>query len=310
MTMAHTHPHPAPERREKVSFDEHIRRNQRITALAIGFMFLLLFGLIFAIGYLLGYPPVITAPLALLVTGIYLAFTFSHSTKSVLMAAKARPINPASREEKLLQYKVEEISIASGLPKPDVYIQDSRDINAFVTGLKPEKTVMVVTRGALEQLSQEELEGVIGHEMGHVLNRDMRLATVVVGVVGAMAMLAEIGLRAAFHGGGRDRKGHPILLVLAIVGIILAPILSRMCYLFLSRQREYMADATGARLTRNPHGLAEALRKIKGDVPDDPRGSKTVAGLYISNPWKRARRVSMWSTHPPLDERIARLENM
>lgn len=304
------HPDPPPERREKMTFDEHIRRNQRITTLAVGFMFVLLFGLIFAIGYLLGYPPVITGPLALIVTAIYLMFTFSRSTKTVLVAAKARPVNPAAREEKLLEYRVEEIAIASGLPKPKLYIQDSRDINAFVAGLKPEETVMVVTRGALEQLSQEELEGVIGHEMGHVLNRDMRLATIVVGVVGAMAMLAEIGLRAAFYGGGRDRKGHPALLILALVGIILAPILSRMCYLFLSRQREYMADATGARLTRNPGGLAAALKKIKGDVPDDPRGSKTVAGLYISNPWKRAKRVSMWSTHPPLDERIARLENM
>ncbi|HET6406092.1 MAG TPA: M48 family metallopeptidase, partial [Candidatus Thermoplasmatota archaeon] len=236
----------------------------------------------------------------------------STSTETVLRAAKARPLNMDVREEKLLDYKVEEMAIASGLPKPRVFIQDSRDINAFVTGLTPETSVMVVTKGALEQLDQEELEGVIGHEMSHILNRDMRIATIIVGVVGAMAMLAEIGIRAAFwgRGGGRDSKVHPLFLVLALVGIILAPILSRMCYLFLSRRREYLADATGVRLTRNPVGLANALRKIKGDVPDDPRGSKTVAGLYISNPWKRARRVSMWSTHPPLDDRIERLERM
>jgi heat shock protein HtpX len=147
--------------------------------------------------------------------------------------------------------------------------------------------------------------------MSHILNRDMRLATIIVGVVGAMAMLAEIGIRLAFFGrGGGDRKIHPIFLVLAILGIILAPILSRACYLFLSRRREYLADATGARLTRNPPGLAKALRKIKADAPDDPKGSKTVAGLYISNPWKRAHRESVWSTHPPLDARIERLERM
>ena len=299
---------PAP----RVTFDEHIRRNQRTTILAIGFMFVLLFGMIFAIGYVIGYPPTLTAPLALLVTIGYIAFTWSTSTETVLRAAKARPLNMDVREEKLLDYKVEEMAIASGLPKPRVFIQDSRDINAFVTGLTPETSVMVVTKGALEQLDQEELEGVIGHEMSHILNRDMRIATIIVGVVGAMAMLAEIGIRAAFwgRGGGRDSKVHPLFLVLALVGIILAPILSRMCYLFLSRRREYLADATGVRLTRNPVGLANALRKIKGDVPDDPRGSKTVAGLYISNPWKRARRVSMWSTHPPLDDRIERLERM
>lgn len=295
---------------ERVSFDEHIRRNKRITAFAIAFMFVLLFGLIFAIGYVLGYPPTLTGPIALLVTLGYIAFTWASSTEAVLRAARARPVNWDAREEKLLEYKVEEMAIASGLPKPRVFIQDSRDINAFVTGLTPEKSVMVVTRGALEQLSQEELEGVIGHEMSHILNRDMRLATIIVGVVGAMAMLAEIGIRAAFWRGGGDRKIHPAFLVLAIVGIILAPLLSRMCYLFLSRRREYLADATGARLTRNPIGLANALRKIQGDVPDHPVGSKTVAGLYISNPWKRARRESMWSTHPPLDHRIERLERM
>lgn len=296
----------------RVSFDEHIRRNRRLTIAAVAFMFALLFGLIYAIGYILGYPPTLTGPLALIVTFGYIAFTWSSSTEAVLRAAQARPINPAVREEKLLQYRVEEMSIASGLPPPRVFIQDSRDINAFVTGLTPDKAVMVVTRGALDMLDQEELEGVIAHEMSHILNRDMRLATIIVGVVGAMAMLAEIGIRAAFwgRGGGGDRKIHPAFLVLAILGIILAPILSRMAYLFLSRRREYLADATGARLTRNPAGLAGALRKIKGDVPDDPRGSKTVAGLYISNPWKRARRESPWATHPPLDARIERLERM
>lgn len=296
---------------ERVSFDEHIRRNKRITLVAVVLMFLLLFGLIYAIGYVAGYPPTLTFPLAIGLAIGYIAFTWAASTKAVLTAAGARPVNPNVREEKLLEYKVEEMCIASGLPKPRVFIQDSRDINAFVAGLTPEKSVMVVTRGALEQLDQEELEGVIGHEMSHILNRDMRLATIIVGVIGAMAMLAEIGIRVAFFGrGGGDRKVHPLFLVLAIVGIILAPILSRLCYLFLSRRREYLADASGARLTRNPHGLAAALQKIRADVPDDPKGSKTVAGLYISNPWKRARRESVWSTHPPLETRIDRLERM
>ncbi|HUR67600.1 MAG TPA: M48 family metalloprotease [Candidatus Thermoplasmatota archaeon] len=294
-----------------VSFDEQIRRNERISVLVIGFMFLLLFGLIYAIGIVLGTPPTFTLIFAVALTLGYIGFTWAASTETVLHAAGARRVNLGAREEKLLMFKVEEIAIASGLPVPQVYVQDSRDINAFVTGLSPEKSVMVVTRGALEQLNDEELEGVIGHEMSHILNRDARLATITVGVVGAMAMLGEIGIRAAFYGrGGGNRKMHPAFLLLALLGLILAPLLSRMCYLFLSRRREYLADASGARLTRNPGGLAAALRKIQGDVPDDPKGSKTVAALYISNPWKRARRESVWSTHPPLAERIERLEQM
>ena len=295
---------------ERVGFHEHIARNRRITVLVVALMLLLLFGVVFAIGYLLGYPPYATGVLALVVAGAYVGIAWSRSTETVLLAAQARPLNPAVREEKLLQYKVEEMSIAAGLPPPKVYIQDSRDINAFVTGLRPDKAVMCVTRGALEQLDQEELEGVIAHEMSHVLNHDMRLATIVVGVVGAIAMIAEIGVRMLWFGGGRDRKGHPLLIVVAIVGVLLAPLLSRMTYLMLSRRREYLADATGARLTRNPHGLASALQKIKGDLPDDPKGSRTVAGLYIANPFKRVQLRSVWSTHPPLDDRIERLRRM
>ena len=300
----------APMPAERISFDEHIRRNQRVSVLVVGFMFLLLFGVIFAIGYVLDAPPVVAGVLALVVTVVYIAVAWARSTDTVLLAAGARPAFPHVREEKLLIHKVEEMAIAAGLPRPRVYVQESRDINAFAAGLTPEKAVVCMTTGALEQLTQEEVEGVVAHEMAHVLNRDVRLATITVGVVGAIAMVAEIGVRLLWFGGGRDRKGHPALLVLAIVGIILAPILSRLTYLFLSRRREYLADATGARLTRNPHGLASALEKILGDVPDDPKGSRTVAGLYFANPWTRKHFNSVFSTHPPLEERIRRLRNM
>jgi heat shock protein HtpX len=136
---------------------------------------------------------------------------------------------------------------------------------------------------------------------------------VTVGVVGAIALLAEIAIRALFWGGGaRGRKGegNAILFVVLILAIILAPIFSRLTYFAISRKREYLADANGAYLTRNPEGLAKALEKIKADSPDDPKGSKTVAPLYISNPFKRALRDSIWSTHPPIDERVKRLRSM
>jgi heat shock protein HtpX len=277
-------------------------------------MVILLFSVIFAIGFILGAPPILTMMLALPIALFYIFITYSFSVQSVISAAGARPINTQNREEKLLGYKVEEMALAAGIPTPKVYVQDSKDINAFATGHKPEDAIICATTGALQQLNSEELEGVIGHEMSHIRNRDILLMTVTVGVVGAIALIAEIALRMLFLSGGRsgDRKdgGNIIIVVIAIIFIILAPIFSRLTYLAISRRREYLADADGAYLTRNPEGLAKALEKIKADIPDDPKGSKTVAPLYIANPFKRGLRDSIWSTHPPLDERIRRLRTM
>jgi heat shock protein HtpX len=294
--------------------EDHIRKNKRDTVVICMLMVILLFSVIFAIGFILGAPPILTMMLALPLAVFYIFITYSFSVQSVISAAGARPVNTQNREEKLLSYKVEEMALAAGLPTPKVYIQDSRDINAFATGHKPEDAVICATTGALQQLNSEELEGVIGHEMSHIRNRDILVMTVTIGVVGAIALIAEIALRMLFFTGGRsgDRKGggNIIIVVIAIIFIILAPIFSRLTYLAISRRREYLADADGAYLTRNPEGLAKALEKIKGDIPDDPKGSKTVAPLYIANPFKRALRDSIWSTHPPLDERIRRLRSM
>lgn len=294
--------------------EDHIRKNKRDTLLICMLMVILLFSVIFAIGFLLGAPPVLVMIIGLPIALFYIFMTYSFSIQSVISAAGARPVNLQNREEKLLSYKVEEMALAAGLPTPKVYVLDSRDINAFATGHKPEDSIICATTGALQQLNSEELEGVIGHEMSHIRNRDILVMTVTVGVVGAIALIAEIALRMMFFTGGRssDRKGggNIIVLVIAIIFIILAPIFSRLTYLAISRKREYLADADGAYLTRNPEGLAKALEKIKGDIPDDPKGSKTVAPLYISNPFKRALRDSIWSTHPPLDERIRRLRSM
>jgi len=298
--------------------EEHIRKNKRDTAVICIFMLLLLFAVIFAIGYILGAPPIFATAIGLPIAVTYILITYSFSVQSVISAAGARPANPQNRDEKILIYKVEEMAIASGLPTPTVYVQDSKDINAFATGKKPEEAIICATTGAIQQLNKEELEGVIGHEMSHIKNRDILVMTVTVGVVGAIALIAEIVFRMLFwgsiSGGGRGGKksggGNAIVLILAIVFIILAPIFSRLTYFAISRRREYLADADGAYLTRNPEGLARALEKIKEDIPDDPKGSKTVAPLYIANPFKRALRNSIWSTHPPLDERIKRLRSM
>ena len=297
--------------------EDHIRKNKRDTVIICMFMVILLFFVIFAIGLILGAPPILTMMIGLPIALFYIFITYSFSVQSVISAAGARPANPQIREEKLLIYKVEEMALAAGLPAPKVYVQNSRDINAFATGHNPSDSIICATTGALQQLDNAELEGVIGHEMSHIKNRDILVMTVTVGVVGAIALIAEIVFRMLFWGaatgrggGGKKGQGNGIMILIAIIFIILAPIFSRLTYLAISRRREYLADADGAYLTRNPEGLAQALEKIKRDIPDDPKGSKTVAPLYIANPFKRARRDSIWSTHPPLDERIRRLRSM
>jgi len=300
---------------KRLLIEDHIRRNKRHTILICSFMAFLLIAVVFAIGYILFSGNVILSlmfgiPIAI----VYVLLTYSFSVQTVLSAAKARPANPNVREEKLLIHRVEEMSIAAGLPMPKIYVQDSDNINAFATGKKPEEAVICATTGTIRKLNQEELEGVIAHEMSHIKNHDILIATVTIGVVGAIALISEILFYSMFWGrAGRGRKsdGNAILMVIAIIFVILAPIFARLTYLAISRKREYLADSNGAYLTRNPNGLAKALEKIKRDHPaGKPKGSKTVAPLYISNPFKSVQVSSVWSTHPPIDERIKRLRAM
>lgn len=299
---------------KRILVEDQIRKNKRLTVLICTFMALLFCGVIFAFGYIFFNNFLIALVFGIPIALVYILVTYSFSVQTVLSAAKARPVNPRVREEKILMYKVEEVAIAAGLPTPKVYVQDSDNINAFATGKKPEKSIICVTTGALRKLKPDELEGVIGHEMSHIKNHDILIATVTIAVVGTIALISEILFYSLFWGGagrGRRNEGNAILLVIAILFVILAPIFSRLTYLMISRRREYLADSNGAHLTRNPEGLAKALEKIKSDHPQGkPKGSKTVAPLYIANPFKRSLRNSMWSTHPPIDERIRRLRSM
>jgi heat shock protein HtpX len=301
---------------ERILIEDQIRKNKQLTILICTFMAFIFIGVVFAFGYIYFNNIYIALAFGLPIALVYIAITYSFSVQTVLSAAKARPANPRVREEKLLIYKVEEMAIAAGLPTPKVYVQDSENINAFATGKKPEKSVICVTTGALNKLKTDELEGVMGHEMSHIKNHDILIATVTIAVVGTIALLSEILFYSLFWGGagrGRKSEGNAILLVIAILFLILAPIFSRLTYLMISRRREYLADSNGAYLTRNPEGLAKALEKIKLDLPrGKPKGSKTVAPLYIANPFKRSgsSRGSIWATHPPIDERIRRLRSM
>ena len=295
-----------------LTIDEQVRRNKQKTALVFVFMGLLLAAVVTAAGLVMALPWYLSLGIGLLGGLLYLLITSASSVSAILAAARARPANPNVREEKLLMFRVEELSIAAGIPQPKVYIQESRDINAFAAGRNPKEAVVCFTTGAITQLKQEELEGIVAHELSHIKNYDVRLATVTLAVVGMIALIAEIVLRFMWYGGRHARGGGGrgggqaalILFVIAIVFIILAPIFSRLVYFALSRRREYLADASGAMLTRNPGGLASALERILNDVPDDPKGARTISGLYFANPYLRRHRDNIFATHPPLAKRI------
>jgi heat shock protein HtpX len=213
---------------------------------------------------------------------------------------------------------VEEMSVAAGLPMPKVYVIESEATNAFATGRDPKHAAIAVTRGLMERLNREEMQGVIGHEMSHVRNYDIRFATLIGIMVGVIALAADFFLRWGFFFGGgrrgdsRDSGGAgAIIFVIAIVFAILAPFFAYLVQFAISRRREYLADASGVELTRNPVGLANALQKIAADHTTLKTANRATAHLYIANPLRKDRqKAGLFDTHPPIQERIARLRAM
>jgi heat shock protein HtpX len=208
------------------------------------------------------------------------------------------------------------MTIAAGLPMPKVYVIDDTAPNAFATGRDPEHASVAVTSGLLEKLNRDELQGVIAHEMSHVGNFDIRYAMLVGILVGTTVLISDFFLRGLWFGGGRRREGggqaQLIMIVIAIVLAILAPIFARLLQLSISRQREYLADATAVKLTRNPKALADALQKISDDREVLEVANRATAHLYIVNPIKRfeKRAKGIFSTHPPIEERIQILRSL
>ncbi|MDP3997542.1 MAG: zinc metalloprotease HtpX [bacterium] len=234
--------------------------------------------------------------------------------KIALMTNRAREVSAEEAPE--LHRLVENIAITAGVPKPKVYLINSPALNAFATGRDPEHASVAVTRGLLERLDRAEMEGVLAHELGHVRNYDIRFATLVAVLVGFLVILSDIFLRMTFWGGGRRRgdgeNSGQLGAILAIVGLVMlivSPIVAKLIQLAISRQREYLADASGVLLTRYPEGLARALEKIAGSPPL-PTAGKATAHLYIANPFSRRSFSNLFSTHPPIEERIKRLRAM
>lgn len=313
---------------ERLSFYDAIGRNKRNSILIVFILFAVFLGLLYIFALIYSY--YFTGNLVIS-TGVILFILIPISIILVLLQAipayyygdrlvlkDARCYKPDPRKNIYLLNIIEGLSIASGIKKPEVYIIPSKDINAFATGRDPEHASIGVTEGALEKLDRKELEGVLGHEMSHIRNYDIRYSLVVGVVVGLVAILSNMFLRSLLYmrpsGGSSNRegKGGGLVIVMIIVGVILAiiaPIIVRLVQLAASRQREYLADASGVEITRNPTGLAGALQKIEESNKRDMKVSEAVSHLFLDDP-RNSFVDSIFETHPPLDQRIARLKAM
>lgn len=236
-------------------------------------------------------------------------FSYWYSDKIVLAMSGAKEANHESNRE--LYHIVENLCITAGLPMPKIYTINDTAPNAFATGRNKEHAVVAVTSGLLERLNKTELEGVIAHELSHIGNRDILISTIVVVLVGFIALLSDFFLRFSFFGGrNRDREGGAIFMIAGIVLAILAPIAVILIQLAISRKREFLADASGALLTRYPEGLASALEKISQYKMPMKMANKATAHLYISNPFGVKKVAKLFMTHPPMERRVAALRGM
>jgi heat shock protein HtpX len=312
-------------------------RNRRLTWLLIAVFTLFLGFLGFGFDlFALGYDPVrplargqvpipVGAAFALLVGGVSSFAGYRWGDRAVLAASMARPVAPDDPNAKTLMNVVTEMAIASGLPMPKVYVIDEPDPNAFATGRSPEHASIAVTTGLMMVMSRDELQGVVAHEMSHIRNYDIRTMTIVAALLGAVLLLSDWASRLRLRGGKSrddDRGGGlpgPLMLIVFVVwllAIVLAPIIGQILATAVSRYREYLADASGAELTRNPMGLAGALRKLHAATAPTARIARGTAHLCITDPLERRVNdrqgflADLLATHPPIEDRIARLEQM
>jgi len=296
----------------RIIFYDQIAKNKRNSIFLILAIIVVFIALGFAIGMALGPDYFLIIMIAAIVLSVfYVWFGYYNSDKIAIASVKAKPADP--QRHRMLLHAVESMSLASGLPMPKVYVMPGDQINAFATGRDPKHAVLCFTEGALEKLDKDELEGVVAHEMAHINNYDIRFMTIAAILVGMIAIISELFLYSLFFGGGRDRDGKAqiIFIIIGIVLAILAPIVTSLVQLAISRKREFTADATAVKFTRRPTGLIKALKKIGNDHSHFKKHevSKAVAPLFISNPFK-SNFKGLTSTHPPLEARISILERM
>ena len=290
------------------------RNNVQKTWMLMATFFVLVIAVGYTVSWYLGSPIILY-----IAVGFALVMNISgywYSDKIVLSMTHAKPATLEDNRE--LYNIVENLAITAGLPMPKVYIVNDPSPNAFATGRDPDHAVIAVTTGLMEILDRTELEGVVAHEMAHIGNRDMLVMTVVVVLAGFIAIVSDILMRAMIFGGGRDNdsKAGGVMLAAGIIGIILAPLAAKLIQMTISRKREFLADASGALLTRYPEGLASALEKISTHTRPMKHASHATAHLFISDPFGGKEKgimqklAGLFQTHPPAQERIALLRGM
>lgn len=300
----------------KTNFYDEIRSNKIKSYFLVSFFIVLIaviggvFGLYygsFGFGFLM----------AAIIGVIYTIIIFASGDKMILSMTHARPVT--KKEYPYLFHTIEGLALAAGVPVPKAYVIDDSALNAFATGKDPKHASITVTTGLLNKLSRQELEGVLAHEMSHIKNYDIRMMLLTAVLVGIVVLLSDFLLRSFLWGGARrdrDSGGGNAQLIFIVIGLVLAllaPFIAQLIKLAISRKREYLADASGAMLTRYPEGLASALEKIKGD-PDPlvDHANKATAHLFISTPFRKTKGLvtNLFSTHPPIDDRIKKLRAM
>ncbi len=294
-----------------MTLQQQIRANRRRSALLVlsfGLVFVLI-GLVVQALYGGVFLPVIA-----IVAFVYAAIAWFANGSMIASWSGARPLEPGEYPE--LRHVVETAAIGAGLTEPpEVRIVDDPAPNAFAAGRDSKHAYVAVTTGLLQMMDRRELEGVVAHEIGHIRNRDVRLMSLAAVLVGVVALLADILLRVAFYGGGRRKGGNPIVIVLGIAGLIVAPIAATGIQMALSRRREYLADEASATITGDPEGLAHALWKLKVDPQEMRHANRATAHLYIETPLNnlsglRGALSGLFATHPELDDRIHSLERL
>jgi heat shock protein HtpX len=300
----------------RISFHDEIQRNKikSFVMIAVIFIVFIVLGAVIS----LAFDPslfFIIMIFATIFSLVYVLVSYYNSDKIAIASVRAKPASPT--EHRMLYHAAESMSISSGLPMPKLYVMESPQINAFASGRDPEHAVMCFTTGALKKLNKQELEGVVAHEMSHIANYDIRYMTIVAVMVGLISIVSQFFLRSLWfsnHGNrrGGDGRAQAIMMVVAIILAILAPIVVQLVSLAVSRKREFAADATGVKFTRYPPGLRSALEKIKHEHmnPDDKKRFPTaVAPLFISDPFKK-KISGLFATHPDINVRIERLSKM
>lgn len=283
----------------------NIAANKRKTIFIFLFFIALIGGLGWIVGQYVGHPTI--TPFVLAGGLIYALIVYISGSRMALAVNGAHEIQ--KKDNPRLYRIVENLAITEGLPMPKVYIMEDPALNAFATGRNPKTAVVCATTGILDALDDQELEGVMAHELGHVKNYDIRVSMYAFALVAVISLLADIILHLVWFGGNKDNK-NPWILVAGLVAMIIAPIAATMIQLAISRRREYLADATGALTTRYPEGLASALEKIGKQGSATKKANSSTAHLFFASPLKKGSFSGLFSTHPPIEERVKILRGM